>query len=241
MQPTIEEQREFWDWHWEHRDERLTVNTWKDRRHEVMVAMLGSLRLRNPRILDVGCGTGFYTSGLARFGPTIGLDLSETGIAVARKEFPEIEFLAGNLYDYPFEESSFDVVVAQEVFDHVEDQPAFVERVAALLRPGGHLLVSCTNRFVLERVPVGTFPKQPDHHIGKYLVKGELKALLRPRFHVLRTTSVLPMGNRGLLRLVNSHRLNRALGAVLGQARVESLKENAGFGYQLIALCRRRP
>jgi 2-polyprenyl-3-methyl-5-hydroxy-6-metoxy-1,4-benzoquinol methylase len=240
MLPTIEEQREFWDWHWTHRVERKTVNDWKERRHGAIVACLASLRLEKPRILDVGCGTGVYTKGLARFGPTTGLDLSEAAIQVASSQLPGIEFLSGNLYDYPFPQGSFDVIVAQEVFDHVEDQPAFVERAADLLRDAGYLVLSCTNRFVFSRASSGTFPAQPAQHISKPLAMRELKALLYPRFRVLRTTSLIPIGNRGVLRIVNSYRLNRVLGAVVGQKRLEALKERMGLGYQLIALGQKR-
>lgn len=239
MLPSVEEQRDFWDWHWNRRVERGTVNAWKARRHEAIVAYLASLRLESPRVLDIGCGTGVYTKGLARFGPTTGLDLSPAAIEVARTEFPGIEFLAGNLYDYPFPQP-FDVVVAQEVFDHVQDQPAFVERTAELLGGQGYLVLSCTNRFVVERA-ADLFPRQPEHHIFKPLSRAELKALLRPRFRVLRVTTVVPIGNHGILRLVNSPRLNSFLGAIFGRNRLQSLKERTGFGFQNIVLAQRRP
>lgn len=238
--PTIDEQRKFWNWHWTQRVERMTVNAWKDRRHRAIVAYLASLRLRNPRILDVGCGTGDYTQGLARFGPTTGIDLSETAVEVARSEFPHIEFVVGNLYDYPLSSDHFDVIIAQEVFDHVENQPAFVDRVASLLRQDGHLILSCTNRFVVDRLLPGTLPQQPSHHIAKYLLRHELNALLQRRFRVIRTTSVIPLGQRGILRVVNSYRLNTVVGKLVGQRRLDALKERAGLGYQMIAVARKR-
>jgi 2-polyprenyl-3-methyl-5-hydroxy-6-metoxy-1,4-benzoquinol methylase len=238
MLPSVEEQRGFWDWHWSHRAERGTVNAWKDRRHEAIVAYLASLRLERPRILDVGCGTGVYTKALARFGPTTGLDLSPAAIDVARSELPGIEFLAGNMYDYPFRDA-YDVIVAQEVFDHVQDQATFVERAAGLLGAGGYLILSCTNRFVLERAR-DLFPPQPAHHIFKPLLRRELRALLRPRFRVLRTTSVVPLGNHGILRVLNSPRLNAILRAVVGGRGLERLKERCGLGFQNIVLAQKQ-
>jgi hypothetical protein len=65
--------------------------------------------------------------------------------------------------------------------------------------------------------------------------------LLEPRFRVRRTTSVIPIGHRGVLRLVNSYKLNRTLGLVVPPTRIERLKERAGLGYSIIALAQKAP
>jgi len=56
--PTIIEQQQFWDWHWQNWRERKTVNSWKECRHEAILSVLGSLPIDRPRILDLGCGHG---------------------------------------------------------------------------------------------------------------------------------------------------------------------------------------
>jgi 2-polyprenyl-3-methyl-5-hydroxy-6-metoxy-1,4-benzoquinol methylase len=78
--PTMIEQQQFWDWHWRNWRERKTVNLWKERRHEVILSVLRSLPLSRPRILDLGCGHGWFTAKLASFGETTGIDLSEQGM-----------------------------------------------------------------------------------------------------------------------------------------------------------------
>ena len=54
--PTIDKQKEFWNWHWAHWEERRTINEWKQTRHEMILRFLEYLSLDRPRILDLGCG-----------------------------------------------------------------------------------------------------------------------------------------------------------------------------------------
>ena len=216
--PTISEQKDFWDWHWRHGEERRTVNTWKDRRHAAIRDYLEALSLDRPEILDVGCGTGFYTRSLAEFGPTTGIDLSPESISRAAQQFPEVTFYAGNYYEFSLPDAHFDVVVAQEVIEHVEDQPAFVARTARLLKPHGHFLFSCTNKLVMGRLREGFFPEQPPQHIADHLDLRGIRRLLAPTFRVARWTSVISLGELGVLRWVNSTKLNALLAALISPA-----------------------
>ena len=238
--PSIWEQRRFWDWHWEHWQERRTINDWKDKRHDTMLTMLSELRLDHSKLLDLGCGPGRYTEKLTRFGQVTGIDLSEQAINVARSRYPGITFVAGSLYELPLPREYFDVVVSQEVIDHVEDQVAFLERAAGALKPGGYLVLSCANRFVMDRLGEGEFPPQPPAHITRCRSAREWKRLLGRRFQVLRIRSILPVvGKRGLLRFANAGKVNAVVGALVGPERLTALKEWAGLGYTLIVLARR--
>jgi len=235
----MEEQRQFWDWHWQHWQKRRTVNPWKDRRHETILTLLRTLRLNHPQILDIGCGPGWYTEKLAQFGQTTGIDLSDEAISIAQSRFPHVTFLVGDIYEMPLPAGHFDVVVSQEVIDHVSNQVAFVKRAAHVLKPGGYLILSCANKFVMERLGEGEFPQQPAAHIAQHLdIKG-LKRLLRAHFHVRRTMTILPIGTRGILRLINSYKLNSLFGWLISPTYLEALKERAGLGYTLIVLAQK--
>jgi len=240
-QPTIDEQKRFWDWHWQHWQDRKTVNEWKDKRHERVLSFVRSVELDNPLILDVGCGPGWYTNKLSAFGTVTAMDLSEEAIQMARSRFPHITFLAGNLYDDPLPAGRFDIVVSQEVIDHVEDSITFVDKVARALKPGGYLIVSCTNRFVVDRLDEKEFPTQPSSHIGRYFDAKGFKRLLRRRFRLLQLETIIPMGHRGILRIVNSPKLNELLGSAMSSQFLDRLKEQAGLGYQIVALAQKRP
>jgi len=238
--PSIDAQRQYWDLRW---NVQRSPNPWQKRRADVILSMLRDLRLRDPRILDLGCATGWMTSRLSEIGSAEGLDLSDAAIEIARAQHPGIRFTAGDLYDAPLGQGTFDVVVCQEVIAHVVDQPRLIRLIADVMRPGGYLVITTANRLVMDRMRdedgIGVGPADPAEHVKKWLHRRELVRLLEPRFIVHRTASVIPMGHRGVLRIINSHKLNRAIGLLVPPERIERMKERAGLGYSIIALAQK--
>jgi SAM-dependent methyltransferase len=232
--PTLADQQRFWDSKWQ----TEAIGPWSLQRGEALLRLLRTLPLARPKILDLGCGTGWFTAKLAEFGQATGIDLSPEGINQATSRFPRATFLAGNLFKVPLPAAHFDVVVSQQVIAHVENQVAYLELAAAALKPGGYLLITTANRFVIERLD---WPPQPPEHIEQWLNMRGLKRLLKPRFRILHTTSLLPIGDGGILRVLNSYKLNRILGFVIPRHSLDALKERAGLGYTLIALAQKRP
>ena len=233
--PSLADQRRYWDQRWER--QRLP-NYYQRRRGETVLAILESLRLTNPEILDFGCGTGWFTEQLSHLGRATGIDLSEAAIAQAKATYPQLPFIAANLFETPFPAEQFDVVVSQEVVAHVEDPAGYLDIIARILKPTGYLIITSANPFVIERWTDSGPVVQG--HIRLFVNRREFKRMLRRRFHVLRSTSIIPIGDRGLLRIVNSVKLNTVLGWLIGPRRVERLKEWAGLGYTLVALAQRR-
>ncbi len=238
--PTISAQRRFWDSHWQLWQERKVINAWALRRFAVIRELVVSLPFTRPTILDLGCGPGFYTEQLGQLGEVTGIDLSEHAIAAARARVPHVRFLAGDVYELPLTARHFDIVVSQEVISHVQDQAGYVERAAYALKPGGYLILSTDNKFVMDRLGSLPWPKFPPEHIETFLDRRGLQALLAPTFDIVRMTTVIPVGNGGILRLVNSTKLNLALSRVLSLHRLEAFKERAGLGLSIIALARKR-
>lgn len=236
--PTISEQRRFWEtWNASLRDPEH-LNEWCIRRAEVILQYFKSLNLENPEILDFGCGTGWLSEILAKFGPVTGVDLAESAIATAKTRCPHCTFFAGDFFKMSLPMGHFDVVVSQEVVAHVPDQVAYINRAAEALKLGGHLIITTPNKYVIDRADV--FPPQPPEHLEKWLTIRDLKNLLRPHFHVLRSTSILPMGNRGMLRITNSTKVNALLASFISSRRIEKLKEQLGLGYTLILLAQKQ-
>ncbi len=240
--PSIEAQQGYWDDRW---SSQRSPNEWQLRRAEAILGLLKSCPIENPRILDLGCATGWMTSRLAEFGIAEGVDLSEAAITMARSQFPGIRFTAGDLYEISLAAEPFDIVVCQEVIAHVSDPPGLVQKIASVMRPEGYLVISAANKLVMDRMRfsdgiVGVGPEDPEEHIKKWPSMGDLKRLLKPNFRILHTTSVIPMGNRGVLRIVNSHKLNQLLGRVVTPRRLEALKERLGLGYSIIVMGQKR-
>jgi len=231
--PNVDDQRKFWNiWNSTLRDPE-NLNEWCLRRRETIMHLLISLSLQSPRILDLGCGSGWLSDALSRIGPTTAIDLANDVIAKAKTRYPQVSFMAGSFFEAPLPTSHFDVVVSQEVIAHLPDQAAYIELAARVLRPGGYLIITTPNKFVMDR---HDWPSQPAEHIERWLTVHSLKQLLSAHFHVTHMTTLCPLGHKGILRLVNSTKLNAILHAVMSPKRVEALKERAGYGWTIVAL-----
>lgn len=233
-EPLLEVQKNYWK-EWNTRSEYPHDRAL--RRGDKILALLRSLRCERPVLLDLGCGMGWFANQLAELGPTLGIDLSDEAIERAKAEFPRVEFRAGNVFEMDLPARHFDVIVSQEVIAHVPDQSGYLALAARVLKPGGHLILTTPNRFVHDRV---AWPPRGPGHIESWLDKNELYRLLRLHFRVLRRTTAFPLGDQGILRLVNSPKLNRALGLVLSADRLTALKEWAGFGWTQIVLAAKK-
>ncbi len=85
------------------------------------------------RILEVGCGDGFMVNFVSDFyhnKPELyGVDISENIINEARANYSEVRFSVQSVYDLDFEGSSFDLVLAFEILEHLRDPGAALEEI----------------------------------------------------------------------------------------------------------------
>lgn len=120
-------------------------------------------RLRVPvageRLLDVGCGTGTLTAGFGALGlDAVGVDVVSDFVEAARVRYPELTFRAGSAEALPFDEASFDYVVLLSLLEHVDDWRRVVSEAVRVLRPGGVLVVTTTNRWCPAQNEIKGFP-----------------------------------------------------------------------------------
>src|SRR5437879_13327478 len=127
--PTLEDQRQFWNSHWQRAEERRVLNPWTERRALTILQTIRDLPIQRPGILDCGCGHGWFTERLADANPreVWGIDLSPDAIAMAKSRRPHIRYIAGDVCQTSLPNGYFDVVVSQEVIAHVENQPKYIE------------------------------------------------------------------------------------------------------------------
>lgn len=146
-----------------------------------------AIGLRGKRILDVGCGGGLLSEGMAvRGAEVIGIDLSEKPLGVAKLHLLE----SGQKVDYRkisveqlAEEmpGAFDAVTCLEMLEHVPDPASIVAACARLVKPGGQAFFSTINRnpkaylfavigaeYLLQMLPKGT------HDFARFIKPSEL-------------------------------------------------------------------
>jgi 2-polyprenyl-6-hydroxyphenyl methylase/3-demethylubiquinone-9 3-methyltransferase len=107
--------------------------------------------LEGRSVLDVGCGGGVLAEPLARLGGRVtGIDLVRSSLQVARQharnEHLDIDYRLESAEDVAAAGERFDLVVASEVLEHVENQMDFVATLARLTSPDGLLVVTTLNR-----------------------------------------------------------------------------------------------
>jgi SAM-dependent methyltransferase len=105
---------------------------------------LRQIRKHQPRgrVLDVGCGPGFFLDAAAALGyDAWGIDPSEPAVSLARRRHGERVAL-GLLEQAPFPGESFDLLVAGDAFEHVYDPRRFLAAAHGLLKPGGLLAIT---------------------------------------------------------------------------------------------------
>lgn len=94
------------------------------------------------RVLDAGCGNGYYLSRVAAFFPEkefVGIDISNELIVAARQAHPDHAFIAGDFFTADIEPA--DVVLMRFLVQHLRDFRAVLRGAARALKPGGTLVI----------------------------------------------------------------------------------------------------
>jgi SAM-dependent methyltransferase len=107
-------------------------------------ALLDAARVRaGSSVLDVATGPG-YAAGraAARGASVVAVDFSEEMLSFAATLHPAVSFRHADAGALPFDDGSFDAVVANFLMPHVSDPPAVVAELARVARPGGRLALA---------------------------------------------------------------------------------------------------
>lgn len=91
-------------------------------------------------IADLGCGAGFISNTLAKFGHNVtGIDLSASSLDVAKKYdlTKSVNYQIGDVMSCPLASSTFDVAVSCDVIEHIDKPRRLIEEAFRILKPGG--------------------------------------------------------------------------------------------------------
>lgn len=94
-----------------------------------------------PTLLDVGCGTGINFSVLSKYGETFSSDASEEALRFSKSR-GTTGLVRADLESLPFGASSFDVVTALDVLEHVDNDLAAMDELLRVTRTGGVLVIT---------------------------------------------------------------------------------------------------
>lgn len=146
----------------------------------------------NRKVLDVGCGGGLLTEAMQAAGAIVtGLDANASTIEVARQHAlhsrSRVEYIVATAEQHAQERGkTYDVITCMELLEHVPDPESLLTACAAMLKPGGDLIVATLNRnarsyaaailaaeYIMGLLPKGT------HDYAKFIKPSELARILR--------------------------------------------------------------
>lgn len=144
-------------------------------------ALAGELRPET-RVLDVGCGNGFWSGEFARRGCTVvGIDPSHSGIAIARSAHPTVRFVQMDVIPNLLEvldEEPFDIVISTEVIEHLYSPQTLTHSCFLSLVPGGTVILSTPYHGWLKNVALAVSGKL-DRHLDALREGGHIKFFSR--------------------------------------------------------------
>jgi SAM-dependent methyltransferase len=118
-------------------------------RAETIVEFIGTMNPKN--ILDIGCGDGSLSLPLLTADTRISLlDRSKTMLSIASARVPDelsqcLSIFNDDFMNVDLATHSYDLILCVGVMAYVDDRRPFIEKIASLLKPGGALIVECTD------------------------------------------------------------------------------------------------
>ncbi len=186
---------------------------------------LEQLDLDGARVLDLGCGDGQWSHLLARYFDCqlVGVDMNSVRIQRYRENAPSSAALLGSCYDLPLCAGAVDLVLFNQVLEHLEKPSVALQEIRRVLRPEGTLLISVPNEgtWLKQRVQyryIQPVSLQTTDHIQFFTSQTLRSTLEGAGFNVQRLDAVgFYLPHNGIHRRVVTHRRWYELG--LGVAR----------------------
>ena len=179
-------------YHWDAASSSLTKHVaFTSGRYEAVIRQ--PVKWAGSKVLDIACGDARLAAYVAEAGAklVVGVDLSHIGLSVGRarwtKEQPKsvqrAAFAQSDGNSLPVEDRAFDIVIASEIIEHVNDPGVFLREASRPLKADGAIIV--TTPYRLTETPIDP------HHTHEYF-PGELEAVMKRFFYDVRITLTHP-------------------------------------------------
>jgi SAM-dependent methyltransferase len=93
------------------------------------------------RILNLGCGTAGLVRGLSDFGEIHNLDIDENALRFCKERWPK-NVIQADCLSLPFKEQTFDLVLALDILEHMEDDREVLKQIHGILKYKGYLIIT---------------------------------------------------------------------------------------------------
>jgi len=234
----IQQQKDFYDGYWQG---LVPLGSYKLSRAKWIMDALLNIRKQlagTPiKLLDLGCGDGRLVplwqaiTGAEAYG----LELSPKAVETAQRLYPYIHYTEGDATQTTYHNGEFDIVICQEVLEHIEKQDRLVSECARILKTGGSLVLTTPNKFYFDNRKGGNYSQQPIENI---IDKQQLFALLSPLFHIQSyETLIYARGDYGIYKTLT----NRYWLAILRRLGFENTWKQyllkKGYGLHMAVVC----
>ena len=109
-------------------------------------------KIKTGKVLDVGCAYGFMLQKFPDSFQKFGTDVSEYAIDEAKKRLPSAVYNVGSAENkLPFKENFFDMILFNDVIEHLENPKVALENISRVLKKGGVLYITTPNLNILRK------------------------------------------------------------------------------------------
>ncbi|MGD0821873.1 MAG: class I SAM-dependent methyltransferase [Desulfomonilia bacterium] len=165
-------------------------NFWFQHRTRLIIRAIEEYFPYSKKILEIGCGTGLVLSEVGRSFSDVSLsgsDLFVEGLHFAKSRMPDAAFYQMDACCMPFEDE-FDLILALDVLEHIEDDSRAINELCRSLKYGGGLIIT-----VPQHQWLWSIQDEKAYHKRRYARKELMDKLVKNGFQVIYATSFITL------------------------------------------------
>lgn len=211
---------------------------------EYVLSAYSLIKNSQPKILDVGCGEGYITNEIKDLIPgaiMFGIDSSNIAVKTASEKFSSIKFDVGDALNLPYESSYFDIVICNNLLEHVSDPEKMLLEISSKLKKGGFLIISTPSPYRIENLikfPIKrTLCLMSENHFKEYSI-GDVKKMLSVRGYQVENFKSRPLNYS--IKNIKKYFIHMILKPIVNSFFVFSPQLKAGLESTVFYLARKK-